>query len=336
MITYNNPSLPHLLAALAPHRQQAVSLLDKALLLTMQEPSNYTLLHSGVAQEVTPAGLVAAFHPHVLADALALVCRARGETVPLVQVYTDQWQQVSAVTVTEADVTHYASEYRLVRAAPPPPPAPPVPAAPAAPATLTVPESVLAALAAVEGVTEPAAPAAPQAAPVAEPVPTPTPPAPRAAPAAPVAEPVPVVAQHPVRWHKGVPAPADLAPAPAGGKGRPRLSPFAKAHPLRKRVGQASPFWRDMQPMIGKLFVVGPAETPESNALSQLESFVQLVLLVRRALAPLPDDTTVGTLRDWLDDVYGQIEQSPAWPAIEHAIERYNDPTTTTTQGEGE
>ena len=358
MINSNNPGVPQLLATLKQHAltgtlaQGPTAAVADALALTMQDTTAYTLQHSGVASSVAPSVLVAAFHPHVLADTLAVLRVARGEPAPALMVYTDKWVGIDAIPVNAEDLARYDLAWaRPAPAVPAPPPVPPAPPAPPVPSAavgspgIAVPDELSRALAALD-----AAPAA--AAPVglvreAETVTIPTTGQPaaiiesatgqplpvekeRAAPC----EIVPIVAQEPTRWYAGVPAPADIAPGPTNGKGRPKLSPFAKAHPPRKKVGTPSPFWRDMQPMIEGLFVLGPANCPPDNTLGTLESFVQLVHVVKGALGAVEPDVPVGNVQDWLDDVWGQITESPAWPAIEASLAKYN--AAGTGEGEGE
>jgi hypothetical protein len=251
-------------------------------------------------------------------------------------VYTDAWKPIDSIPVNSEDIERFdvawAKPVPKAPAAPPPPPAPPAPPAipqpPVAPATIAVPDTVLSALAALDGVVpvreaeEVIIPTTGQPAPILTLVSSqPLPPEKEHAG---TPEPVAVVAQEPTRWYPGIPAPADIAPAGIPGKGRPKLSPFAKQHPPRKKVGSPSPFWRDMQPMIHGLFVLGPANCPPDNTLGTLESFTQLVHVVRGALGSLDQGATVGDVQNWLDDVWAQITESPAWPAIEASLVKYN------------
>jgi hypothetical protein len=355
VISPNNPAVAHIIATLKQHHatgtlaQGPVAALADALALTMQDTTAYAIQHTGVATSVAPSALVQAFHPHALADALALLRTVRGEPAPKVMVYAhDRWAGVDGIGVNSEEISQFDVAWAApapkappappVPPAPPAPPAPPVPQAPAPAASIAVPDSVLSALAAVNALPQAVAVEVyPDVEPVAvtpaeqvvitggaAPIQTPTGPLPIEKERSPGAEIVPIVAQEPTRWYPGVPAPADIAPAPQPGKGRPKVSPFAKAHPPRKKVGSPSPFWRDMQPMIEGLFILGPANCPPDNTLGTLESFTQLVHVVRNALSTIEQGTRVGDVQAWLDDVWAQIIESPAWPAIEHSLTKYN------------
>lgn len=125
-------------------------------------------------------------------------------------------------------------------------------------------------------------------------------------------------------YFTGVPAPCTLAVEDHHGRGRPRRSPFDKAHPVRKRVGAPSPFWRDMQPLLPRLLHERPDSLTDTS-LGSLEAYAQCVHVLRTALHRLDPTTPIGSVQAWLEQMHQLIAQCPAGEAITDTLNKLNN-----------